>query len=225
MSDSSKQRQSGQRELEQPLHTAKNQDREVNRIIGTGNISNGMGNTEHQQHEGRISGHREESSQNSERPASESARSMQTIWMGNTELHGHDASQIGRSIVESETESRMLQPERSDSIGRICNSESDKKHPCTTGGLYAKSSYERTVNDWSDPDWLYCRDEKYRPIKSGIEPLANGLPRGVGYSSDPSEPIDADNTQEARVMRLKGYGNAIVPQVAASFIKAFMEAT
>ena len=80
-------------------------------------------------------------------------------------------------------------------------------------------------DDWSDPDWLYCRDEKYRPIKSSIEPLANGLPRGMGYSSDPSEPIDADNTQEARVMRLKGYGNAIVPQVAASFIKAFMDAT
>jgi DNA (cytosine-5)-methyltransferase 1 len=77
-------------------------------------------------------------------------------------------------------------------------------------------------DDWTDPDWLYCRDEKYRPIKSSIEPLANGLPRGMGYSSDPSEPIDPDNTQEARVMRLKGYGNAIVPQVAASFIKAFM---
>ena len=78
---------------------------------------------------------------------------------------------------------------------------------------------------WSEPDWLYCRDEKYRPIKPSIEPLANGLPRGMGYSSDPSEPIDADNTQEARVMRLKGYGNAIVPQVAASFIKAFITTT
>jgi len=59
-------------------------------------------------------------------------------------------------------------------------------------------------------------------IKPSIKPLANGLPRGMGYSSDPSEPIDPNNTQEARVMRLKGYGNAIVPQVAASFIKAFM---
>jgi DNA (cytosine-5)-methyltransferase 1 len=87
------------------------------------------------------------------------------------------------------------------------------------------ASTPRIVSEWTDPDWLYCRDEKYRPIKSSIEPLANGLPRGMGYSSDPSEPIDADNTQEARVMRLKGYGNAIVPQVAASFIKAFMEAT
>jgi DNA (cytosine-5)-methyltransferase 1 len=112
--------------------------------------------------------------------------------LGNTKLHGHDASQIGRSIGESKTESRMLKPEGSDT-------------------------------EWSDPDWLYCRDEKYRPIKPSIEPLANGLPRGMGYSSDPSESIDADNTQEARVMRLKGYGNAIVPQVASSFIKAFMQ--
>jgi DNA (cytosine-5)-methyltransferase 1 len=82
--------------------------------------------------------------------------------------------------------------------------------------------YEST---WENPDWLYCRDEKYRPIKSSIEPLANGLPRGMVYSGNPSEPIDADNTQEARVMRLKGYGNAIVPQVAASFIKAFITTT
>jgi len=37
------------------------------------------------------------------------------------------------------------------------------------------------------------------------------------HSSDPR------NTQEARAMRLKGYGNAIVPQVAAEFITAFME--
>ena len=145
--------------------------------------------------------------------------------MGNTEHDGQFTSSESGSIGESETEGWMLKPERSDSISRICNSESDKKHPCTTGRLYAKSSYERTVNDWSDPDWIYCRDEKYRPIKSSIEPLANGLPRGMGYSSDPSESIDADNTQEARVMRLKGYGNAIVPQVAASFIKAFMDAT
>jgi hypothetical protein len=43
-------------------------------------------------------------------------------------------------------------------------------------------------------------------------------------SGDNSEAIDANNTQEARVMRLKGYGNAIVPQAASSFIQAFMAA-
>lgn len=56
---------------------------------------------------------------------------------------------------------------------------------------------------WSDADWLGCRDGKFRPVESGTFPLANGIP--------------------ARVGRLRGYGNAIVPQVAAEFVKAFME--
>lgn len=55
---------------------------------------------------------------------------------------------------------------------------------------------------WSSADWLGCRDGKLRPVESGTFPLANGIP--------------------ARVGRLRGYGNAIVPQVAAEFIKAFM---
>lgn len=54
---------------------------------------------------------------------------------------------------------------------------------------------------WSDADWLGCRDGKFRPVRSGSFPLANGVP--------------------ARVGRLRGYGNAIVPQAAAEFIKAF----
>ena len=55
---------------------------------------------------------------------------------------------------------------------------------------------------WSDADWLGCRDGKFRPVEPGTFPLANGIP--------------------ARVGRLRGYGNAIVPQVAAEFVKALM---
>lgn len=57
---------------------------------------------------------------------------------------------------------------------------------------------------WSDADWLACRDGKFRPVEPGTFPLAHGVP--------------------ARVGRLRGYGNAIVPQVAAEFIKAFARA-
>lgn len=63
-------------------------------------------------------------------------------------------------------------------------------------------------------EWLYCRDGKYRPIESGLKPLVDVVPRGMVHSSDPR------NTQEARKMRLKGYGNAIVPTLAAEFIRA-----
>jgi len=60
------------------------------------------------------------------------------------------------------------------------------------------------ANPWDGPDWLPCRDGKHRPVEPGTFPLAHGAP--------------------ARVGRLRGYGNAIVPQVAAAFVTSFMEA-
>lgn len=57
---------------------------------------------------------------------------------------------------------------------------------------------------WSDIEWLPCIDGKARPIKSGLQPLAHGVP--------------------ARVGKLRAAGNAIVPQVAAEFIRAAREA-
>lgn len=71
----------------------------------------------------------------------------------------------------------------------------------TSGGDNTTNSHH---GFWSDADWLGCRDGKFRPVEPGTFPLANGIP--------------------ARVGRLRGYGNAIVPQVAAEFIKAFMGA-
>lgn len=58
---------------------------------------------------------------------------------------------------------------------------------------------------WRDADWLFCRDGKWRPVEPGAFPLAHGLP--------------------ARVGRLRGYGNAISPQVAQTFIASVMEIT
>jgi DNA (cytosine-5)-methyltransferase 1 len=70
---------------------------------------------------------------------------------------------------------------------------------------------------WGNPEWLPCRDNKYRPIKPGLKPLVDGISKGVVPSRDP------DYSPLARGVRLKGYGNAIVPQVAAEFIGAYFD--
>lgn len=84
--------------------------------------------------------------------------------------------------------------------------------------------YRNTVDAAGGIDWLYCRDGKYRPVKSGIKPLVNGSARGMVRGSDQSEEeIKPNETAEAHAMRLKGYGNAIVSGCAIEFIKTFME--
>lgn len=57
---------------------------------------------------------------------------------------------------------------------------------------------------WRDADWLFSQDGKWRPVRPGSFPLANGVP--------------------ARVGRLRAYGNAINIEAAAAFIKAYMAA-
>ena len=45
----------------------------------------------------------------------------------------------------------------------------------------------------------------------------------MGYSGDPSLPEYVNATAEARVMRLKGYGNAVNAETAAMFVRAVMD--
>lgn len=56
------------------------------------------------------------------------------------------------------------------------------------------------ASPWNRYEFMPCADGKARRIEPGSFPLANGVP--------------------ARVGRLRGYGNAIVPQLAAEFIGA-----
>ena len=77
-------------------------------------------------------------------------------------------------------------------------------------------------NCTDDIEWVYCRDKKYRPIKPGIFPLVDGATGGMVYSGDSSAQINANETLEAKKMRLKGYGNAIQAQTAIAFIKAYL---
>lgn len=56
---------------------------------------------------------------------------------------------------------------------------------------------------WSDAEWIACTDGKARPVGPGSFPLGHGI--------------------RNRASKLRAYGNAIVPQTAAAFIRACVE--
>ena len=67
----------------------------------------------------------------------------------------------------------------------------------------------QTRGFWADADWIWCRDPSggppiARPVEPGAFPLAHGVSGRVGI--------------------LRGYGNAIVPQVAAEFVRSALDA-
>ena len=75
-----------------------------------------------------------------------------------------------------------------------------------SGGVYEEHAHHdggSLHGAWSDSLWLAEADGKARRVKSGVRLLANGIPNRVG--------------------RLRAYGNAIVPPLAAEVIRAFME--
>jgi DNA (cytosine-5)-methyltransferase 1 len=109
-----------------------------------------------------------------------------------SQFRGESGSGNG-STGETEAEARERKRGRADDSGsRSDDSLAESGRPSPTDSF------------WSDADWLFCRDGKWRPVESGSFPLAHGIPGRVG--------------------RLRGYGNAIVPQVAAVFVRAAMQA-
>lgn len=74
---------------------------------------------------------------------------------------------------------------------------------------------------WRDSYTIACTDNKTRRVGAGVFPLAHGLSAGMVPSGDPSLSY-VQGTGEARVGRLRGYGNAIVPQCGAEFVRAFL---
>ena len=83
--------------------------------------------------------------------------------------------------------------------------------------------------DWRVADWLYCRDEKWRPVEPGTFPLVDGLPKGMGTIDAGvrrmAEVAGLDGTslrsaKSYRVGALKGYGNALDIHTAAEFCHA-----
>jgi DNA (cytosine-5)-methyltransferase 1 len=109
-------------------------------------------------------------------------------------LEGRDARPLGDERATAE---------RGGAAGFVGNADSAGPQP-RGGATQADRQRRAAVADgWHDLAWLPCRDGKARPTQSGLQPLAHGISDRVG--------------------RLRAYGNAIVPALAAEVIAAFME--
>ena len=115
------------------------------------------------------------------------------------------AGEVGR-LGNSEYQGLERQPRHGDNGNESRWIEAEQIGSATKAGGFGEQPGPANAPEagWNDPDWLFCRDGKWRPVESGTFPLANGVP--------------------ARVGRLRGYGNAIVPQVAAEVLRELLEA-
>jgi len=87
---------------------------------------------------------------------------------------------------------------------RLSQRERDTRDPREMVGSSARQGLEQTgpTDFWDRFDIAYLSDGTQRRIEPGTFPLADGLPGRVG--------------------RLRAYGNALVPQVAALFVRAWV---
>lgn len=89
--------------------------------------------------------------------------------------------------------------------------------PATETGVHMRAL---EVNGfWRDADWVFCRDEQWRPVEPGTFPLVARFAKSLGHGKSSLRAMAGRN----RTGRLKGYGNAINAQAAAEFIRAYME--
>jgi DNA (cytosine-5)-methyltransferase 1 len=71
------------------------------------------------------------------------------------------------------------------------------------GDLQRGRQHGQFAQDGVFADWLFCRDERWRPVEPGTFPLVDETP--------------------ARLGRLRGYGDAVDAEVATQFVRAYME--
>lgn len=122
-----------------------------------------------------------------------------------------EADQAG-PVAQSGGDSRVAEPDGRERYG-VAEHGEHERHRKAVGRVQGDGQLARDCADggarpadidWRDADWLFCRDDKWRPVEPGTFPLAHGV--------------------SARVVRLRGYGNAIVPQAGQVFIESFMSA-
>ena len=102
----------------------------------------------------------------------------------------------------------------------VRHGEHAREQPAGPDVLVGKLGRAGATNGrWADADWIRCREQRWRPVEPGTQPLVDRRPKLVGSGRIESVAW----TPEARQMRLRGYGNAIVTEQAVAWVAAYMD--
>jgi DNA (cytosine-5)-methyltransferase 1 len=133
-------------------------------------------------------------------------------WVADTNnagLEGRGQSGSERATEQSTMEGGMaggmaddIRQQRQVSEAGSDEARGREQKPTKVAGLCCDSRPGAVNGFWEVSDWLKCRDDKWRAVKPGSFPLANGSPQRVG--------------------RLRAYGNAICAPQAKEFITSYI---
>lgn len=147
--------------------------------------------------------------------------SSAAVWLGNANSDGagqharelqsdegqHEVrGEVSDHALESSSAARALgHPHHQGLAQQLGQSGVSREATAGAAGQATERAGAPTTGFWANAEWVYCADGKYRPTEPGVAALAAGSPGRVG--------------------QIKAYGNALNAWQAATFIRAFIEAT
>lgn len=134
--------------------------------------------------------------------------------------------------IEEQSQAQQRQRGRdadsnSKQVGRLDNSERERaieRRTSESCGDGSDHGISRPTGFWSDAIWHQCTDGKQRriPAESVFQRVVDGISETV-VDCRPESAFPLTERIKGRVAALKGFGNAINPEVAAVFIRSVMD--
>ena len=101
--------------------------------------------------------------------------------------HGHGSHEPGR--LDADPAGPVAPGVRLGGLADAGNGAGQRGEPrATVGGLSTEAggnipcaAADAPDSFWANPDWLFCRDGKWRPVEPGFFEMADGLPERVGH--------------------------------------------
>lgn len=143
------------------------------------------------------------------------------FWVADSENPNWRSRERGAETAIRENSERWRGSSSGGAISGVPDSNGARLEKRGELGEYFSQKNSSTIpprsNGYSDYDILPCLDGKARRTEPGLHPLAHGVSGRMVVRR-----ADKENTY-SRTGALKGFGNAIVPQVAAGFVRAYMD--